>query len=470
MSSRLPIAPSLFLLLVLSSTVLAQIDQAGIAAMQQQGVDEGWTFTVSENPATQYSINQLCGLVLPADWQSKARFDPIEATSGSVVPPSFDWRDYGGCTPIRDQGGCNSCWAFATVGALECAILIRDGVSVDLSEQWLISCNAAGFGCSGGGYAHSYFGLQADRCGGTGAVLETDFPYSATEGSCDCPYEHHYSIDDWAYIGSSTTPEVDDLKRAILEYGPISVSVHASGAFQGYDHGIFNYCGEGEINHMVVLVGWDDTQGTSGVWIMRNSWGRFWGENGYMRIAYNCALIGYAACYVDYRPITVSCNTEFGPAPLAVDFQYEAPGTTVSGLHWAFGDGATSTDFSPSHVYSDPGNYTVTLTLTTPGGELSKICYSLITVHDGGVAVDCCQGMVGDANMKGEEIPTIGDATTLIDHLFITGRDLECLEEADINQSGGVMPSYDDITIGDICILIDYLFITGPTLGLPACL
>ncbi len=86
---------------------------------------------------------------------------------------------------------------------------------------------------------------------------------------------------------------------------------------------------------------------------------------------------------------------------------------------------------------------------------------------------DCCSLRVGDANGLGGDEPTIGDISVMIDAKFITGSCegiLECFAEADINQSGGLYPTCDDITIGDISTLIDYLFITGPSLYLPDCL
>lgn len=82
----------------------------------------------------------------------------------------------------------------------------------------------------------------------------------------------------------------------------------------------------------------------------------------------------------------------------------------------------------------------------------------------------CCRGRVGDTNNSGEDEPTLGDVSVLIDMLYISTTPVPCLAEADINQSGGPDPTANDITIGDISALIDYLFITGPSVGLRACL
>ena len=95
--------------------------------------------------------------------------------------------------------------------------------------------------------------------------------------------------------------------------------------------------------------------------------------------------------------------------------------------------------------------------------------------NDNGIGdvCDCCHARVGDANNSGDDEPTIGDVSTMIDARFITGvcdGILNCIAEADINQSGGASPGCDDISISDISILIDYLFITGSSLGLPSCL
>ena len=107
---------------------------------------------------------------------------------------------------------------------------------------------------------------------------------------------------------------------------------------------------------------------------------------------------------------------------------------------------------------------------SNPGLVFSPAKMGIMTVIGSG---SCCSDRVGDANGLGGDEPTIGDASALIDSKFITGTCvgiLDCLTEADINQSGGTDPDCDDITIGDISILIDYLYITGSSLGLPNCL
>ena len=88
------------------------------------------------------------------------------------------------------------------------------------------------------------------------------------------------------------------------------------------------------------------------------------------------------------------------------------------------------------------------------------------------IRASCCQGTVGDANGSDGNDPTLGDVMTLVDAKFIRGTcvgTIPCLAEADVNRSGGVNPTCDDITLGDIMYLVDYLFITGASLGLGAC-
>ncbi|UCD63809.1 MAG: thrombospondin type 3 repeat-containing protein [Candidatus Zixiibacteriota bacterium] len=282
-----------------SASAFAQLTDKEIEALRERAGKEGATFTVGRTSATDRPIEQLCGLVVPEGGIDDTLVAAVPLQSS--LPPRFDWRDYAGVTPIRDQDGCGSCWAFATVGPLECNIKIVDGIETDLSEQWLVSCNTDGWGCSGGWWAHDYHLWKTDPCGGFGAVFESDFPYEASDVPCGCPYPCQYTVSSWAYIESYPSPSVSAIKQAIIQYGPVASAVWVGPLFQAYTGGVFNIDESfGVTNHGVVLVGWDDSQGTNGVWILRNSWGTEWGEDGYMKIEYGCSMIGYAATYVVY--------------------------------------------------------------------------------------------------------------------------------------------------------------------------
>ncbi|VVB61793.1 Papain family cysteine protease [uncultured archaeon] len=308
------------------------ISDADITALQEQGIKEGWTFTIGKNPATERPLSQLCGLVEPENWWVNASFDPCIPTS--KLPDHFDWRELGGCTPIKDQDGCGSCWAFGTIAPLECNILIKDHTEVDLSEQWLVSCNQNNWGCSGGWWAHSYFQWNTDQFHGTGAVLEEEFPYVARDASCNGPYHHPYTIDSWHYVGlSQGVAQTDAIKQAIMTYGPVSVSCAVTGAFGAYSGGVFNENDpHAQINHAVALVGWDDNQGTDGVWFLRNSWGTGWGEEGYMRIEYGVCKVGYAACYVNY-PARTKVEISSGLLGFSIGFR-NVWNTTTTNIKW----------------------------------------------------------------------------------------------------------------------------------------
>lgn len=242
------------------------------------------------------------------------------------LPSVFDWCRQNGCTAVKDQGNCGSCWAFATVGPLESLIKIYDETSVDLSEQYLISCNLEGWGCDGGNWAHDYHQWKmADGEYEAGAVMESDFTYTASDAACDPPHDKAYQIDSWEFVCGNAYCQstVAQLKQAIYDHGPLTVAVCVNRAFQDYKGGVFNGPGCNSLNHGVALVGWDDNDGC---WIMRNSWGAGWGESGYMRIKYGVSGIGSEASYVVYNG---SSNPEPDPEAGATEI---SNGQTVSNL------------------------------------------------------------------------------------------------------------------------------------------
>ncbi len=252
------------------------------------------------------------------------------ASSGQTLPSTFDWCDQNGCTPVKDQGECGSCWAFATVGVLESALQLQQELTTDLSEQYLVSCNTENWGCNGGWWAHDYHEDKLPPSESqAGAVLESSAPYRALDVPCGGPYSHPYRITSWQHVGSGYgVPSVEAIKQAIHTHGPVAVAMCVGTAFRNYDGGVFqtNEVCDGAANHAVILVGWDDS---AQAWILRNSWGPAWGENGYMRIRYGTSNVGYAATYVVvsspfhptdwvYLPL-VARSTQSSPPPTPTD-------------------------------------------------------------------------------------------------------------------------------------------------------
>ncbi len=267
------------------------------------------TLTASRLAALAEIVNPRAPTETPPNLPARA---PERA---AALPATFNWAtsdNYLGApklTPIRNQGSCGSCWAFSTVAAFEGNIYIKDNLSRDLSEQFLVSCNTDGWGCSGGWWAHDYHQWKTvPNDPNPGAVYESTFPYVAYDAPCNAPYARPYRLNNWFYVGSPwTIPSVDAIKNAIYTYGPVSVAVCAGSVFQSYRGGIYStnessYC-NGGINHAVNLVGWNDAENT---WILRNSWGTGWGESGYMRIARGVSNIGYNASYVVYNGATAA--------------------------------------------------------------------------------------------------------------------------------------------------------------------
>ena len=207
------------------------------------------------------------------------------------MPPApsgvFDWRDHNGLhavSPIENQGSCGSCWAFASTAQLESQMLIHGAKTMpDESEQALISCGHVG-SCNGG-----TLGLAAAYLQTYGLPPVSYFPYTGTNNSCSNAQQGWQSqttkID--AYFNVPDTlvlPNVDALKSALALYGPLSTSFKVYDDFYNYSSGVYSYTsGNFDGWHAVLIVGYDDPRQA---FIVKNSWGTDWGENGFFEIAY----------------------------------------------------------------------------------------------------------------------------------------------------------------------------------------
>lgn len=230
----------------------------------------------------------------------------------------WDWREYGKVPPVRDQQACASSYAFASVASLESRLLIDGAGAQDLSENNVKECNwealngnFMGSGSCLGGDPIMAANLFTQR----GTVDETCDPYSDMDSACNSSCPPRQTLLDWSLLNGNTVPDTNLLKLYLQNYGPIATTLYTGSGddwdaeFAAYDGSYTLYHPEGGVpNHNVVIVGWDDSllhAGGTGGWIVRNSWGSYWGgpcgygtEGGYFTIAYGSASIGMYSSYV----------------------------------------------------------------------------------------------------------------------------------------------------------------------------
>ncbi|XP_071693085.1 cysteine proteinase COT44-like [Rutidosis leptorrhynchoides] len=203
--------------------------------------------------------------------------------SNDMLPVNVDWRKSGAVAPIKNQGTCGSCWAFSTVAAVEGINKIVTGDMVSLSEQELVDCdNRYNSGCNGGEMDYAFQFIMSNG----GIDTEADYPYKGVGGVCDPVRENKAKI--VSIDGYEDVPPMNE--KALMKaaaHQPVSVGIEASGrAFQLYSSGVFTgSCGT-ELDHGVVVVGYGSEHGKD-YWIVRNSWGTNWGEDGYFRMERN---------------------------------------------------------------------------------------------------------------------------------------------------------------------------------------
>ena len=245
-----------------------------------------------------------------------------EGVSAAALLSKWDWRQQGVVTRVQDQGSCGSCYTFAFLANFESKLQIDDAGTYDFSENNAKECNweelnnfehppGSPWGSCDGGNSFMLANLFSQK----GTVLEGCDPYVDRDVNCKatCPFVK--TVLDWRYI-SGQVPDTNVLKGYIQTYGPVYVSVYAGDGdaweteFGSYDGSYTLYHpGTESTNHAVLIVGWDDSlihAGGTGGWIVKNSWGTDWGDNGYFYIAYGSAGIGKNASYVytwqDYDP------------------------------------------------------------------------------------------------------------------------------------------------------------------------
>jgi len=205
----------------------------------------------------------------------------LEATE---TVTDFDWRTQNGVSPVKDQGRCGSCWAFSTVAFLESQSLIKNKKAVTYSEQQLVDCDHLGDkGCSGGLMQSALKYIQT-------AGIEADSQYPYKGEALTCKYNKSSVIATATDVHCYENLTNAQVQSYVTSVGPLAIAVDAS-TFQLYKSGVLDCLFRG-LNHGVLLVGF-----TADTWIIKNSWGKNWGEGGYVRVknttGHNCGVGGY---------------------------------------------------------------------------------------------------------------------------------------------------------------------------------
>jgi cathepsin L len=224
----------------------------------------------------------LNGLRLPAD----NKFEFGVQTTKFTGPTSVDWRTKGYVTPIKNQQQCGSCYSFSATGSMEGAVFKKTGKLNSISEQQIVDCSGSfgNGGCNGGLMTNCFsYVIQGSK----GEEPETAYPYTAVQGTC--VFNASAIVSTISSFANITTGDEADLANQCANNGPISVAIDASHqSFQLYSTGVYSEpaCSSTQLDHGVLVVGYG-VSGTKDYYIVKNSWGTSWGQEGYIWMTRN---------------------------------------------------------------------------------------------------------------------------------------------------------------------------------------
>eukprot|EP00026_Physarum_polycephalum_P012858 Phypoly_transcript_13199.p1 GENE.Phypoly_transcript_13199~~Phypoly_transcript_13199.p1 ORF type:complete len:354 (+),score=71.25 Phypoly_transcript_13199:64-1062(+) len=235
----------------------------GLTQFADMSVDEFRNTILMKNP------------IVPQD--SKEVVQPAQVDA----PDTYDWRDKGAVTPVKNQEQCGSCWAFSATEAVESAYIVAGKAtdsSIDLAPQQIVDCDTTSDGCDGGETSSAYaYLIQAG-----GQESNQSYPYTGQDGTCNFQKSEVVATIS-NYKAATSFLSEDTLQANLVGWGPLSICVDAA-AWQDYQSGVMTHLECAFINlldHCVQLVGYNATAPTP-YWIVRNSWTTQWGIEGYI--------------------------------------------------------------------------------------------------------------------------------------------------------------------------------------------
>jgi len=222
------------------------------------------------------------------------------------LPASVDWREQGVVTDPKNQGSCGSCWAFATVETVESYAAIANISLTKLSAQEVTTCTPNPQHCGGtGGCKGSIPQLGYNYVQLFGLTTDADYPYwsGVTGMTGNCKYDLEKRAPVVSISGYNTLPpnDMEATMAHLATQGPLAVAGAAS-SWQLYGSGVFSGCSYDRniaINHAIQMVGYGSDPSLGDYWLVRNSWGKTWGEAGYIRLQREAAL----TCGTDSTPM-----------------------------------------------------------------------------------------------------------------------------------------------------------------------
>lgn len=279
----------------------SEIEKAYRKGIFEQSLDKAMLHNKDSSKTWKMAINQFSDMTAKEfsnshgwkpRWGLKSEFAPGPEIPASFrlqdLPTSVDWRKNGVVTPIKDQGMCGSCWAFASTESVESALAQANGTLLALSPQNLVSCDPNPDHCGGtGGCSGSVPELAFDYVKTNGLATEAAWPYksgtTSQDGTCFKDISPAARVSGWVKLKENNYTEV---MYALANVGPVAVNVDAI-PMQAYGGGLFTGCSEEDthIDHVVQIVGYGVDKSAGGnYWLLRNSWGTTWGESGYMKL------------------------------------------------------------------------------------------------------------------------------------------------------------------------------------------
>jgi len=250
------------------------------------------TFTVGINKFSDMSGDEFKKQYLSPIPLTQTPPQKIKSGVKGDWPDSINWVEKGYVTGVKDQDdqdgkyvACAACWAFSATGTMEAAHYGKTGQLVSLSEQNLVDCATEGpnAGCSGG---YPLIGIQHVIWSG-GIESEVDYPFRAENEACK--FNRANVSATFTNVNGITRYDEDELTYGVGNFGPFSTCIDATGqAFMQYRSGIYSNpdCSIDYLDHAVLTVGYGTENGQD-FWLVKNSWGTYWGDEGYFKMARN---------------------------------------------------------------------------------------------------------------------------------------------------------------------------------------